>query len=57
MKELKNGVQYIRNVCNSGARLKYAEEKCPHIGEEVCKIVDGSTYGNPERILSYTTEV
>jgi len=32
------------------------EENYPDIEEAVHKIVDGSTYGNPERILSYTTE-
>jgi hypothetical protein len=43
-------------VRRSGGGPKYVEEKHPDIEERIRKIVDGSTYGNPERVLSYTTE-
>jgi len=54
--EIKNGVAYDSRVRKEGGGAKYAEEKYPEIEERIRKIVDGSTYGNPERILSYTTE-
>jgi hypothetical protein len=28
----------------------------PHIEEKISKVVDGKTYGDPMRVLSYTTE-
>ena len=43
-------------IRNSGGDPKCIEEKHPDIEEKICKIVDGATYGNPERVLSYTTE-
>jgi len=55
--EIKSGVKF-----NSGDRIRrvgggpnYVEEKYPDIKERIRKIVDGSTYGNPEQLLSYTT--
>ena len=43
-------------VRNEGAGPKYTEEKYPDIEERIRSIVDGSTYGDPERVISYTTE-
>ena len=54
--EIKSGVTYEGKVRKSGGGPKYTEEKYPDIEEKIREIVDGSTYGNPERVLSYTTE-
>jgi hypothetical protein len=43
-------------VRKSGGGRNYVEDKYPEIEEEIRKLIDGSTYGNPERVLSYTTE-
>jgi len=54
--ELKSGVTFEGKIRKEGGGPKYKEEKYPDIEERIRKIVDGSTYGNPEQILSYTTE-
>ena len=54
--ELNSGVTFDGKVRSSGGGPKYVEEKYPDIEERIRKIVDGSTYGNPERVLSYTTD-
>lgn len=54
--ELKNGVTYEGKVRKSGGGPKYVEEKYPDLEDEIRTLIDGSTYGNPERVLSYTTE-
>ena len=54
--ELKSGKTINGTVRESGGGRKYVEEKFPHIEESIRKLIDGSTYGNPERVLSYTTE-
>ena len=54
--ELKNGVKYDGKVRKSGGGPKYTEEKYPDIENKIRILIDGSTYGNPERVLSYTTE-
>jgi len=54
--ELENGVNNDGRVRKTGGGPKYAVEKYPDIEEKIRRLVDGSTYGNPERILSYTTE-
>ena len=56
IKEITKGVSFDNRVRKEGGGAKYAEEKHPEIEERIRKIVDGSTYGNPERVLSYTTE-
>lgn len=56
IEELKQAKTINGKVRNSGGGPKFVEEKYPDIKEKIHKIVDGSTYGNPERILSYTTE-
>lgn len=54
--ELQSGVKFDGKVRRSGAGPKFVEEKYPQIEEEIIRLIDGTTYGNPERILSYTTE-
>jgi hypothetical protein len=54
--ELQNGITFDGKVRKSGGGRSCVEEKYPNIEEEIRKIVDGSTYGNPERVLSYTIE-
>jgi hypothetical protein len=54
--ELKSGVVYDGKVRRSGGGPKFAEDKNPDIRDRIQMIVDGSTYGNPMRVLSYTTE-
>ena len=54
--ELKSGVKYDGKVRKSGGGPKYTEEKYPDIESKILILIDGSTYGNPERLLSYTTE-
>jgi transposase len=43
-------------IRKQGGGAKLFEEKHPEIQECVRAIVDGCTYGNPEKILSWTTE-
>jgi transposase len=54
--ELKSGVLFDGRVRKSGGGRNFVENKYTGIGEEIRKLIDGSTYGNPERVLSYTTE-
>lgn len=56
IEELKTGKSLNGKARKSGGGRKYVEEKYPDIEEKIRKLIDGSTYGNPERILSYTTE-
>jgi transposase len=56
IEEIKKEITIDGKVRRSGGGPKYVEEKHPDIEERIRKIVDGSTYGNPERVLSYTTE-
>jgi len=54
--ELKSGVTVEGKIRKSGGGRKYVEEVNPEIEERIRELIDGSTYGNPERVLSYTTE-
>jgi hypothetical protein len=56
IEEIKKGVTFDGQVRKSGGGRKYVEEKYPNLEEKILKIIDGSTYGDPNRILSYTTE-
>ena len=38
-----------------GGGRKSLEDLMPDLDEHILQIVDGSTYGNPEKVLSYTT--
>ena len=39
----------------TGAGRKSLEESMPDLDNHILQIVDGSTYGDPEKVLSYTT--
>jgi hypothetical protein len=56
IEELKSGDTFDGKVRKAGGGPKYVEYKYPDIEGRIRKLVDGSTYGNPERVLSYTTE-
>jgi hypothetical protein len=56
IEELENGKAVNGRVRKIGGGRNYVEDTYPDIEERVRKLVDGSTYGNPERVLSYTTE-
>jgi transposase len=56
IEELKSGVIYDGKIRGNGGGRKYVEEQYTDIAEKIRELIDGSTYGNPERILSYTTE-
>ena len=43
-------------VRKAGGGPKWLEEKHPDIQKHVQDIIDSSTYGNPEKVLSWTTE-
>jgi len=46
----------IGRVRKAGGGRKWIEERYPDVQKYVKEIVDGSTYGNPEKIISWTTE-
>ena len=56
IRELKSETKPDGRVRRSGGGPKYTEEKYPDIESRLRRLIDGSTYGNPERVLSYTTE-
>jgi hypothetical protein len=58
-KELKSKSNFnleTGRVRRKGGGPKWLEAKCPDIEESIRDIIDGSTYGNPEKVLSWTTE-
>jgi len=56
IEELVSGKIVNGRVRQRGGGRNYVEDTYPDIEERIRKLVDGSTYGNPERVLSYTTE-
>jgi len=54
--ELKSGITYTGKIRSEGGGRKSIEVTYPNIEDEIRRLIDGSTYGNPERVLSYTTE-
>jgi hypothetical protein len=54
--ELKSGKIHEGKIRENGGGRKYVEEVYPDVEEKIRKLIDGSTYGDPERVLSYTTE-
>ena len=46
--ELKSGVLFDGRVRKSGGGRTFVENKYTGIEEEIRKLIDGSTYGNPE---------
>ena len=54
--EIRRGDSAGGRVRKSGGGRKTVEEKYPDIQKSIRMIVDDKTYGDPMRILSYTTE-
>ena len=56
IKEIQSG-EAIGNGCvrKAGGGRKSVEDIYPEIQEKIREIVDGNTYGSPEKILSWTT--
>jgi hypothetical protein len=54
--EIKNKKGPAERIRTEGGGRKAIEIKQPSIEEEILKLVDGSRYGDPMRVLSYTTE-
>lgn len=54
--ELRKGEETDGKVRQSGGGRYLSEDKYFNIGSEICKIVEGKTYGDPMRVLLYTTE-
>ena len=56
VEEIKLGAQIDGKARRSGGGRKMIENEYPDIEEKIRKILDGKTYGDPMRVLSYTTE-
>lgn len=56
IEELKSGVIYNGKSRNVGGGRNLIEDKYPDVEGKIRELIDGATYGNPERVLSYTTE-
>ena len=54
--EIKDGKPPNERVRKDGGGRKSINITQPKIEDEIRRLVDGSTYGDPERVLSYTTE-
>jgi len=60
---IRKGIAELKSKKSSNGKLradgggrKSIEIMHPNIEDEIRRLVDGSTYGDPERVLSYTTE-
>jgi hypothetical protein len=56
IKENKNSEDNMEKIRRSGGGRKTLKEKYPDITVEIERIVDSTTFGNPENPLSYTTK-
>jgi predicted transcriptional regulator len=54
--EINSGKAPNEKIRNDGGGRKPIETTHPNIEDEIRRLIDGSTYGDPERVLSYTTE-
>jgi hypothetical protein len=54
--ELDYDVKCSGKVRQMGGGRKYVEENQPDIIERIRAIIDDETYGDPQRVISYTTE-
>lgn len=54
--EIKDGKRPGERIRSGGGGRKSIKTTHPNIEDEIRRLVDGSTYGDPERVLSYTTE-
>jgi len=53
--EINNDIKFDGNIRRSGGGRNFVESNYPGIEEMIRKIIDGHTYGDPSRVLSYTT--
>ena len=56
IREINNMKAPTERVWTEGGGRKPIELTQPSIADEIRRLFDGSTYGDPERVLSYTTE-
>lgn len=56
IKDNKSGEDFGDRIRRAGGGRKTVKTKIPDVCEEIKKVVDGATYGNPEKPLSYTTK-
>ena len=54
--EIENGKPPDERIRKDGGGRKSIQVTQPNIEDEIRRLVDGSTYGDPDRVLSYTTE-
>ena len=54
--ELENDTQIDGEIRQSGGGRNMIEDNYPGIEDKIGEIIDGKTYGDPMRVLSYTTE-
>ena len=54
LKELEKGVEINQRTRKPGGGRKLAEEESPEIKTAIQEIVENNTYGNPEKVISYT---
>ena len=54
--ELEEEIKIDGKIRRKGGGGKMKEENYPELYEKIQQIVEGKTYGDPERVLSYTTE-
>jgi hypothetical protein len=54
--ELENGAKYSDKVRQVGGGRRYIEENHPDIVERIRAVIDDETYGDPMKVISYTTE-
>jgi hypothetical protein len=56
VEEIKNGILPNARIRKDGGGSKSIKIIRPDLEDEIRRLIDGSTYGDPERVLSYTTE-
>ena len=56
MRELESGEVYNNNTRQKGGGRNYVEDKYPDIINKIRVIIDDETYGDPTKVISYTTE-
>ena len=54
LKELEKGVEINQRTKKPGGGRKLAEEETPEIKRAIQEIIENNTYGNPEKVISYT---
>jgi len=54
--ELKSNKEFYGKTRHRGGGRKYVEANNPNIEDSIHKIIDNKTYGDPTKVLSYTTE-